>query len=508
MAYLGLDLGTTGVRALIIDRTGQVLGSATAEHPLHNPAPGWMEQAPEDWWASAQLATRKALTRARIDGSDVQAVAVSGQMHGATLIDKDGVPVRPCILWNDQRSVAQCAEITALVGARRLLELTGNVPLAGFTAPKLLWVREHEPANWARVANVLLPRDYLNFRLTDSLASEPSDAAGTLLFDVHARHWSTEVLQALHIDPTMLPPIVQSAGQMGQVSARAARETGLRQGTPVIGGGADNACAAAGSGVLEPGQILCSVGTSGTVVAPVGLDVANPGHNVHLFSHVSPRANYLMGVVLSAGGALRWFRDACCPDLVGLEQTGGENAYDRITAEAALTPAGAEGLIFLPYLTGERTPHGSAAARGVFFGLSPRHGRGHMARAVIEGVGYALRQSLQLLRDAGVAAEVVRITGGGARSPFWRQTLADMFDSPLEVQSTDEGPAFGAALLAAVGHGAFETIEETSALFRASGRVEPRKAGVAVYQRGAAVFSDLYSALEPIYDERLELDVS
>jgi xylulokinase len=506
MAYLGLDLGTTGVRALLIDRAGAVLGSATAEHPLSSPAPGWMEQDPEHWWTSTRMAIQAVLRRTGIDASGVLAIAVSGQMHGATLVDADGAVVRPCILWNDQRSVAQCAEITALVGTQRLLDLTGNVPLAGFTAPKLLWVRENESANWARVAKILLPRDYLNYRLTGTMAGEPSDAAGTLLFDVHARRWSGEVLSALDIDPGLLPPIIASAGMMGEVSARAARETGLVEGTPVMGGGADNACAAAGSGVLEPGQILCSVGTSGTIVAPVGLDMLNPGHNVHLFSHVSPSTNYLMGVVLSAGGALRWFRDTCCSDLVSAESAGGENAYHNITALAEATPVGAEGLLFLPYLTGERTPYGSAIALGVFFGLSPRHTRGHMARAVVEGVSYALGQSLQLLRDAGVAADVVRVTGGGARSHFWRQTLADVFDSPIAVQQTDEGPAYGAALLAAVGKGAFETIEETSALIQPGGRVEPRAGGVKSYQRGSKLFADLYTALEPMYVERQELD--
>ncbi len=508
MAYLGLDLGTTGVRALLIDRMGAVLGSATAEHPLYSPAPGWMEQNPEDWWSSTCQAVRAALRQTGIDAADIQAIAVSGQMHGATLVDADGTVVRPCILWNDQRSVSQCAEITALVGTQRLLELTGNVPLAGFTAPKLLWVRENEPERWSRVARVLLPRDYLNYRLTGTMAGEPSDAAGTLLFDVHARSWSAEVLAALQLDPGLLPPVVPSAGIMGHIDARAARETGLRAGTPVMGGGADNACAAAGSGVLEPGQVLCSVGTSGTVVAPVGLAVGNPGHNVHLFSHVSPSTNYLMGVVLSAGGALRWFKDTCCPDLVKADQAGGANAYARITAEAEATPVGAEGLLFLPYLTGERTPHGTAAARGVFFGLSPRHTRGHMARAVIEGVSYALGQSLDLLRQAGVAGDVVRVTGGGARSPFWRQILADTFACPLDVQTTDEGPAYGAALLAAVGHGAFQTIEETAALIQPSGRVEPRPEAARLYKRGARLFADLYTALEPMYMARLDLDVS
>ena len=500
MAYMGLDLGTTGVRALLIDRSGTVIGSASAEHPLHSPAPGWMEQNPVDWWASSCKAIREVLSRTGVAAGQVEALAASGQMHGAVLLDAAGDAVRPCILWNDQRSARECDDITRAVGTRRLLELTGNTPLAGFTAPKLLWVRKHEPELWARVAKVQLPRDYLNYRLTGVLACEPSDAAGTVLFDVHRREWSSEMLNALDLDMDLMPAIVQSAGVVGRVTASAAADTGLREGTLVMGGGADNACAAAGSGILEPGQVLCSVGTSGTVVAPAGLDVQNPGHNVHLFSHVSPRANYLMGVVLSAGGALRWFRDTCCPDLVAAAARQGTDPYVAITAEAETAPAGAEGLLFLPYLTGERTPHGSAVARGVFFGLSPRHTRGHMARSVIEGVSYALGQSLDLLRGAGIAVESVRLTGGGAKSPFWRQTLSDVFNAPVTMQTVDEGPAYGAALLAATGGGAFASIEDAGRLVMQSGTVEPRDAAVEVYRRGAALFSDLYQALVPMYD--------
>lgn len=504
MAFLGLDLGTTGIRALLIDAGGGLLASATAEHPLSSPAPGWMEQDPEDWWRATIQAVRGALELAGLGPGVVQAVAVSGQMHGATLLDAEGRVVRPCILWNDQRSVAQCQEIMQRVGTERMLAITGNVALAGFTAPKLLWVREHEPERWARVAHVLLPRDYLNFRLTGVLAGEPSDAAGTLLFDVRARRWSPEVLAALDLDPALLPPIVPSAGAVGGISAEAAGALGLGEGTLVMGGGADNACAAAGNGVLEPGQVLCSIGTSGTVVAPVGLEVGTPGHHVHLFSHVSPRVNYLMGVVLSAGGALRWFRDTCAPELA--TRPGGPDPYDILTAEAAATQPGAEGLIFLPYLTGERTPHGSAEARGVFFGLSPRHGRGHLARAVIEGVGLALGQSLTLLRAAGVQAEEVRLTGGGARSPLWRQILTDIFECPVVIQPRDEGPAYGAALLAAVGAGAFPTIEAAGQMAIPSARVEPRPEVSAVYRASAGLYADLYRALEPLYARRLALE--
>ncbi len=506
MAFMGLDLGTTGVRALLVDRSGTVIGSASAEHPLHSPAPGWMEQNPADWWVSTCSAVREVLARTGTAASEVVAVAASGQMHGAVLLDAGGEPVRPCILWNDQRSARECEEITQAVGTSRLLELTGNTPLAGFTAPKLLWVRKHEPGVWARVARMQLPRDYLNYRLTGVLACEPSDAAGTMLFDVHRREWSADMLAALDLDKNLMPRIVPSAGVVGRLGSLAARETGLREGTVVMGGGADNACAAAGSGVLGPGQVVCSIGTSGTVLAPVGLDVQNPGHNVHLFSHVSPRTNYLMGVILSAGGALRWFRDTCCPDLVAAAARQSSDPYTAITAEAETAPAGSEGLLFLPYLTGERTPHGSAVARGVFFGLSPRHTRGHMARAVIEGVSYALGQSLDLLRGAGITVEAVRLTGGGAKSPFWRQTLADVFNVRVTMQSVDEGPAYGAALLAATGGGAFATIEDAGRLVVPVGTVEPGH-GAAVYEVGARLYSDLYRALVPTFEESARVNL-
>ena len=506
MPFLGVDLGTTGVRALVITNEGQVLGAATAEHPLQSPEPGWMEQEPTDWWEAAGTAIRRAAALSGITAAQVEAIAVSGQMHGVTLLDAQSRVVRPCMLWNDQRSAAQCASITQKVGKERLLQLTGNVALAGFTAPKVLWVREHEPENWTRVRHVLLPHDYLNYRLTGVMATEPSDAAGTLLFDVRARCWSQDMLDALDLDRALFPPIMQSAGRIGVISEEAAAHTGLRAGTPVMGGGADNACAATGCGVLQPGQALCSVGTSGTIVAPVGLETSSPGHNVHLFCHASPNSNYLMGVVLSAGGALRWFRDAFAPDLVATAAAEGKDAYDMLSTEAAATPVGAEGLFFLPYLTGERTPHGSADARGVFFGLQARHTRGHLTCAVIEGVGYALRQCLDLLRGAGVAAERVRITGGGARSLFWRSMLADMFDCQIVAQTQEEGPAFGAALLAAVGAGAFPNIEATGRLITEGETTDPRPANAAYYARGATIYAELYEALAPLYLARRALD--
>ena len=505
MRFLGLDLGTTGVRAVLIDESGTVVGSSSSEHPLHSPAPGWMEQDPLDWWVSACAAIRGVLAGTGAEPGEVDGVAASGQMHGAVLLDTSGSPVRPCILWNDQRSAAQCTQMVDMLGAQRLLDLTGNLPLAGFTAPKLLWVREHEPAAWARVATVLLPRDYLNYRLTGVLACEPSDAAGTLLFDVHRRGWSAEVCAALGLDQALLPAIVQSAAMVGRVGQAAAQATGLREGTPVLAGGADNACAAAGSGVLEPGQVLCSVGTSGTVLAPVDLEANNPGHNLHLFAHVSPRTNYVMGVVLSAGGALRWFRDTCYPDLVAVASAGGTDAYSAITSEAELVQPGAEGLLFLPYLTGERTPHGSAVARGVFFGLSPRHGRPHMARAVIEGACFALGQSLDLLRGAGIAASTVRLTGGGAKSRFWQQTLADVFDYPVSTQVVDEGPAYGAALLAAAGCGVTASIEAAGSRVQSAGMVEPRRGVAALYRQSAALFADLYGAVGPLFGRLVDL---
>lgn len=493
---LGLDLGTTGVKALLLSAAGGPIAEATAEYPLHSPRPGWNEQDPVDWWDGAVRAVREVLTQSRADPVHIAALALSGQMHGATLLDDNGDILRPCILWNDQRSAAECDVITERIGLDNLLRWVANPALAGFTAPKLLWVREHEPSVFSRLATVLLPKDYLNFRLTGERATEVSDASGTLLFDVFQRRWSAEMVDALDLPAAILPPVFASTDVIGRLTREAATATGLCAGTPVVAGGADNACAAVGAGVIAPGQVLTSIGTSGTVVAPSDEQRFDPGARLHTFCHAVPDTWYLMGVVLSAGGSLRWFRDTLATDEQQEAAASGRYAYEVIMNEAAGVPPGSEGLIFLPYLTGERTPHGDPNARGVFFGLSLRHTRAHLARSVIEGVTFALADSVAIMRDLGIEVESVRATGGGARSPFWRQLQADILATRVFPAASGAGPALGAAILAGAGTGVFTSIEEAVERFVHPGAEHaPQPDQVALYRRYHTLYDRLYPAL-------------
>ncbi len=493
---LGIDLGTTGVKSLVLDGDGTVVGTATAGLTLSTPRPGWSEQDPADWWDAMCASVRMALDRTGLRPRDIAGVGISGQMHGAVLLDHAGVPVRPCILWNDQRSAPQCDEITRRAGGRtRLLELVANPALAGFTAPKLLWVREHEPEAWARVATVLLPKDYLVYRLTGEFGTEVSDAAGTLLLDVRRRVWSDEMMALLDLPETLLPVCRESSDAAGRVTTEAAAATGLAEGTLVVAGGADNACAAIGTGVIAPGRLMSSIGTSGTLVAPTASPEVDPEGRAHTFCHAVPETWYVMGVMLSAGGALRWLRDTLYEEAA----IDGRDVYDIMMEGAATVPAGAEGLIFLPYLSGERTPHGDPDARGVFCGLTLRHGKNHLARAVVEGVTFGLRDSLEIMRALGLPAGRVYATGGGARSPLWRQIQADVFGVPVVAEPAGEGPALGAALLAGAGAGAFTLTEGASRAVRQGGVTEPQAAQVGIYERMYAIYDQLYPTLKDIF---------
>jgi xylulokinase len=508
---LGVDLGTTGVKVLLLP-THLGLGNGgevevTVEYPLSFPRPGWSEQNPEDWWEGAAKAIRSVLNRAGVDGTRIAGLALSGQMHGATLLDGHGAVLRPCILWNDQRSAPQCVEITDQVGLPQLLEWVGNPALAGFTAPKLLWVREHEPDVYARIATVLLPKDYINFRLTGQVATDYSDASGTLLFDVANRRWSDEMLIACAISREILPDALPSTAVVGQITAEAARITGLAAGTPVISGGADNACAAVGAGIIAAGDVLTSLGTSGTVVAPEARPQIDPRGRLHTFCHAVPDTWYLMGVVLSAGGSLRWFRDTLAADVRARAEAEQRDAYDLLTEEAEHVPAGSERLIFLPYLTGERTPHGDAFARGVFFGLSPVHSRGHLFRSVLEGVTFALADSVAIMRDLGMEVGTVKATGGGARNPMWRQILADVFEAPVLLAHANAGPALGAAVLAAVGIGMFASVSEaTYHLAPAERELSPRADLARLYRSYHAQYDSLYPRLEENFESLAKLE--
>lgn len=451
--FLGLDVGTSGVKAILVSAAGTVAASASAPLPLDTPRPGWAEQVPEQWWSASCDAIRDVL--ARRPGASVAAVGISGQMHSSVFLDRAGAVIRPALLWCDGRTTAECREIVERAGGEaRLREWVCNPALEGFTLPKVLWLRNHEPGAFARLATVLLAKDFVRFRLTDSLATEPSDASGTLMFDPASGRWSGEMMEAMDLPLSLLPPVGGSAEVLGRVTAAASRLTGLATGTPVVGGGADNACGAAGVGVVTPGEAVASWGTSGTVLAPSPEPRVDPAMRAHTFCHVAPDLWYVIGVVLSAGGAFAWFRDQVARDLPDSDQRDA-----LLVAEAAGAPPGADGVTFLPYLQGERTPHRDASLRAAFVGLSLAHSRAHLTRAVLEGVGFALRDSLGILQELGMTPRYLLLTGGGAKNAFIRRLLADIFGVPVTTVNREEGPAYGAALLAAVGAGAFPDLE-------------------------------------------------
>jgi xylulokinase len=459
---VGLDIGTTGVKALALSPDGMVTSRAEEEYPLSTPRPGWAEQDPDDWVRAAEAALR------RLGGGD-KPVGLSGQMHGLVVLDSKQRVLRPAILWNDQRTGAECAEIEERIGLGRLIELTGNRPLPGFTAPKLLWLRRHEPEVYARIEHVLLPKDYVRLRLIGERATDAADASGTLLFDVPRRRWSAEVLEALAIPAAWLPEAYESPD------------------VPGAPGAGDQAAAALGVGVDRPGPLSIVLGTSGVVFAALPGFAADAQARVHAFCHAAPGGWHAMGVMLSAAGSLRWLRDA----------VGG--TYGELIAEAERWPPGAEGLTFLPYLQGERTPHADPNARGAFVGLTLRHNRGALVRAVLEGVAYGLRDSLELLRGLGVEANVGRASGGGARGDLWLRIAATVFDLPLERPVVEEGSAYGAALLAGVAAGSFADVHEAvEACVRTSGRIDPEPSWREAYEAGYARFRALYPALRPL----------
>jgi xylulokinase len=495
---LGIDVGTTGCKALLIGaEDGSPVADATREHALDTPRPLWAEQNPECWWEGACAVIRQGLARAGAEPRRVVAVGLTGQMHGLVLLDGAGDVLRPAILWNDQRTAAQCAEITQRVGAARVLQLTGNPVLTGFTAPKIAWVRKHEPAVYERAAHVLLPKDYVRYRLTDQLAADVSDASGTSLFDVGRRRWSDEMLAALDLPRAWLPHVFESAEIAGRISGPAAARCGLLPGTPVVAGAGDQAAQAIGGGILREGDVAVTLGTSGVVFAACDSYRAEPSGRLHAFCHAAPGAWHVMGVMLSAGGSLRWFRDALGAEERARAASEQRDVYDVLLAPAVDVPAGCEGLLFLPYLTGERTPHADPAARGVFFGLTLRHGKGHLARAVLEGVAYGLRDGLELVRALGVSPRQIRISGGGAVSPLWRQILADVFNCELALLAVNQGAAYGAALLAGVGAGAFRDAREAAERCVHVGQSVSPGAQVAEYERGYERFRALYPALAP-----------
>ncbi len=460
MTYLlGIDVSTTATKAVLIDERGNLIATGSTEYSFETPRPLWSEQDPALFWTGTVASIRHVLEQARVDPAAIVAVGLTGQMHGLTLLDAHGEALRPCILWNDQRTGAQCAEIEERVGKARVLQLTGNPVLTGFTAPKILWVQEHEPEVYRRTAQILLPKDYARYKLTGGFFGDVSDASGTALFDVGQRRWSDEMLSALDLPRTWLPEVTESPVISARISQSAADATGLVAGTPVVAGAGDQAAQAVGSGIVRQGLVSVTLGTSGVVFCQSDIYRVEPQGRLHAFCHAVPGKWHLMGVMLSAAGSLRWFRDALGDYEKRIAAETGQNVYDLLTAQAAQAPAGAEGLLFLPYLTGERTPYPDPHARGAFIGLTLRHDRAHLTRAVLEGVSFGLRDSFELMRGLGISADQVRASGGGARSALWRQILADVFDTEIATVNVTEGAAYGAALLAGVGAGIYRDVE-------------------------------------------------
>ena len=487
---LGIDVSTTATKAVLVGESGAVIGVGAASYGFEVPRPLWSEQEPALWWDGAVAAIRSVLTSTGVPAGDVVAIGLTGQMHGAVLLDGAGEVLRPAILWNDQRTGPECDAIRRAVGAERLVEITGNDALTGFTAPKLVWVRDHEPDVWRRIAHVLLPKDYVRLRLTGEYAVDKADGAGTLLFDLAARDWSREVLDALEIDPAWMPRTWEGPEVTGVVSGEAAAITGLRPGTPVVAGGGDQAANAVGVGAVVPGTMALSLGTSGVVFATTDRPLFEPHGRVHAFCHAVPGRWHFMSVMLSAAGSLRWFRDALAP----------EAEFADLVAIAGDAPVGSEGLFFLPYLSGERSPHPDPLARGAFVGLTLVHDRRHLTRAVLEGVAFGLRDGLDLMVEAGMPAPAqIRASGGGTVSPLWRQILADVLEAEIATVNTSEGAAYGAALLAMVGAGWFATVEAAAAALVTATPTAAPGPDAAAYREAHAIYRDLYPALAPTF---------
>ncbi len=491
MYCLGIDVGTGGSRAVLIDSAGQIVASETIEHvAFASPETGWAEQDPDDWWRASAAAIRAVLSKDNINRESITAVGLSGQMHGAVLLDEKDQVIRPSIIWCDQRSDIQCRQLTEQIGASRLIELTCNPALTGFTLPKVLWVKDHEPEYWRRIRSLLLPKDYVRFRLTGEKATDVADASGTLLLDVSARRWSKTMLEAAELDDNVLPALFESQQITGTVSESASEQTGLRAGTPVVAGAGDQAAGAVGMGIVKPGSVSATIGTSGVVFAATNNPALDPRGRVHTFCHAIPNRWHVMGVTQGAGLSLRWFRD----------QFGGDS-YEELTADAAKVPAGANNLLWAPYLMGERTPHLDPNARAALVGLTASHTRGHIVRAVLEGVAFSLRDSFEIFKEMNVPVESIHLGGGGARSKLWRQIQADIYRHAVDIVQAEEGAAYGAALLAGVGGGLWKSVDDACAdVVRVIDRIEPNPAAVKVLDPLYGSYRELYPALRKVFN--------
>ena len=494
IAYLGIDVGTGGTRALVMDEAGTVVASGSEEHaPFASPRPGWAEQDPRDWWRACGAAVRKALHSSNLRPEEIACIGFSGQMHGAVLLDSGDELVRNAIIWCDQRSEAQSHELEQLFGRDMLIRLTCNPPLTNFTLTKLLWVRETEPESWAQVAHLMLPKDYVRFRLTGERAIDVADASGTLLLDVANRRWSSEVLSKCGIDKSLLPALYESPQVCGKVSAAGADATGLRMGTPVVAGAGDQAAGAVGMGIARAGAISATIGTSGVVFAATDRPALDPQGRLHTFCHAIPGRWHVMGVTQAAGLSLRWLRDRLG---IATAVQAGHDPYDLLTNEASSAPAGSAGAFWLPYLMGERTPHLDPNARAALVGLTASHTRGHLIRAVMEGVAFSLKDTFTIFDEMQIPVTSIRLGGGGARSALWRQIQADVYGREVEIVAAEEGAAYGAAILAGVGARAWNSVDEAcESVVRVATRIAPDQAASKTMQRSYRIYRKLYPAL-------------
>jgi len=502
MSYLlGLDIGTSGVKALLVSPEGKIISSKTESYPLATPHSGWAEQSPYDWWESTVKVIRDTVFNNPIDSNQIKGISLSGQMHSSVFLNEKMEVIRPAILWSDTRTSKQCSKIYAKAGGlNQLIHYVSNPALEGFTAPKILWLKENEPENYQKVKHILLAKDYIRYRLTNELFTEVSDAAGTLLFDVIKKRWSTSLLEKLEIDQDFLPPILNSFDLAGRVTKLAAENLGLKFGTPVVAGGADNACGAVGSGIIQEGRVMVSIGSSGVILAQTNNPKADQEGRIHLFNHACPDSWYMMGVTLSAGMSYEWLEKKLFNHRL---------SYAKLDQLAEEINPGSEGLIFLPYLYGERTPHNDANARGVYFGISGKHDQRHFTRSVMEGVTFALKDSLELIKDKGVKIKEIRAIGGGAKSRVWQQILADILGEEINLLNVEEGPAFGAALIAGIGVGEYSSFAEAvNRIIKVKKTIIPKIQNTERYNQYYQLYRKLYYSLKDNFKELAKLTSS
>ncbi|NSW89163.1 MAG: xylulokinase [Firmicutes bacterium] len=503
MAFLlGIDIGTSGTKTVLFDEKGQTIASSLKEYPMYQPNVGWAEQDPEDWWKATYTSIKEVITKSGVNPADIKGVGLSGQMHGAVLLDADYKVLRRAIIWCDQRSAAECQQITGLIGKERLIEITANPALTGFTASKVMWVKNNEPHIFEKIRKILLPKDYIRFRLTGEFATEVTDASGMQFMDISNRCWSDEVISKLGIDGSMLGKMYESQEITGTVVKEAANLTGLKEGTPVVGGAGDQAAGAVGNGIVRPGVISSTIGTSGVVFAYSDKVSIDPEGRVHTFCHAIPNTWHIMGVTQGAGLSLKWFRDNFCIEEKRTAELMGIDPYILMDKEAERISPGCNGLIYLPYLMGERTPHLDPDAKGVFFGLSASHEKPHLIRAIMEGVVYSLKDCLEIIKEMGVDTIEIRASGGGGKSKLWRQMQADVFGTDITTVNSSEGPALGVALLAGVGTGIYSSVQE--ACDEAIRVVSRQKADTSLYEIYLGyyrIYKKLYTSLKQDFKE-------